>query len=172
MINTAEVLIHEKKISSAEIVKVPGLPMDLYSNFLVPGNSDISVVENPLFERLPLYDAVLVASGTATLETGFYSVPMVIVYHVNLITYWLGKMLIKVPFIGLVNIVAEKKVAEELIQNEFTVQNAVKNLKRILKPEKNEQIRHDLDIIKQKLGDPGASARAAEIISLCINKHQ
>ena len=164
MIETARQLHKEKLILRAEIVKVPGISKNFYGAYLDEDKSFISIKEKPLYELLPGFDAVIVASGTATLETGYYGVPMVIVYHVNPITYFLGRLLIKVPFIGLVNIVAEKQVAVELIQNDFTIAKAVKNMKTLLDPGNNKTIRKELEIIRQKLGEPGASGRAAEII--------
>jgi len=170
MIETARFLHREKLILQAEIVKVAGISKDYYKSYLDEDRSFISIVEKPLHEILPGFDAVMVASGTATLETGYYSVPMVIVYHVNPITYFLGRLLIKVPFIGLVNIVAEKQVAGELIQNDFTVAKAIKNMKTLLDPGYNKTIRKELEVIRQKLGEPGASGRAAEIIHQFITQ--
>jgi len=70
-----------------------------------------------------------------------------------------------VPFIGLVNIVAEKQVAPELIQNEFTVEKAAEHISVMLQPDNNYEIRKSLHVVREKLGKPGASKRAAEVIS-------
>jgi lipid-A-disaccharide synthase len=164
MIETARQLYKEKRINKAEIVKVNHLNTSYYSRQLNENDDFISVVETELYKRLPEYDAVIVASGTATLETGYYGVPMLIVYQVNQLTYWLGRMLIKVPFIGLVNIVAEKQVALELIQDDFTVEKAVEHLTTMLQPDNNLEIRQTMQVIRKKLGEPGASKRAAEVI--------
>ena len=164
MIETARHLFNENKIQKAEIVKVNHLNSGYYSSQLKENDDFISVVETDLYKCLPKYDAVIVASGTATLETGYYGVPMLIVYQVNSLTYWLGRMLIKVPFIGLVNIVAEKQVALELIQDDFTVKKAAEQLSVMLEPENNLEIRQSMQIIRKKLGEPGASKRAAEAV--------
>jgi len=165
MLETARQLYKAKKIHKAEIVKVNHLKADQYSSLLNGNDNFISLAETELYKRLPEYDAVIVASGTATLETGYYSVPMLIVYQVNPLTYWLGRMFIKVPFIGLVNIVAEKQVALELIQDDFTVARAVEQLTIMLAPDNNREIRETMQIIRKKLGEPGASKRAAEVIN-------
>lgn len=170
MIKTARQLFNDNKIHKAEIVKVNHLNASYYSNQLSENDDFISVVETELYKRLPEYDAVIVASGTATLETGYYGVPMLIVYKVNPLTYWLGRMLIKVPFIGLVNIVAEKQVALELIQDDFTVGKAVEHLATMLQPDNNLEIRQTMQIIRKKLGEPGASKRAAEVVNDYLNK--
>jgi len=169
MISAARQLFNQNKINRAEIVKVAQLPNSLYSNMLTDVDTFITIVEKPLNETLPKYDAIIVASGTATLETGYFGVPMLIVYHVNPLTYWLGKLLVKVPFIGLVNIVAEKQVAFELIQKDFTVEAAISHLNKIIEPKENLRIREELKIIRDKLGQPGASSRAAQFVNTFIN---
>ncbi|MEJ2055489.1 MAG: lipid-A-disaccharide synthase [Calditrichaceae bacterium] len=170
MIETARKLKKDGKINSVEIVKVSHLSMQSYEKFLKDDDNFITIIETDLYKRLPEYDAVLVASGTATLETGYYGVPMLIVYNVSLLTYLLGRMLIHVPFIGLVNIVAEKQVALELIQNQFTVKKAVKHLSVMLKPDNNFEIRKTLHVIREKLGAPGASKRAAGVVGKFIER--
>jgi len=84
MVETARILKREEKIKNAEIVKVRHLPAGFYENRLTQHDEFVSIAETDLHNRLPDYDAVLVASGTATLETGYYGVPMLIVYHVNM----------------------------------------------------------------------------------------
>ena len=170
MIKAARQLYQAQKIHKAEIVKVNHLKIDHYSSLLDEKDDFISIAETELYKRLPEYDAVIVASGTATLETGYYGVPMLIVYQVNPLTYWLGRMFIKVPFIGLVNIVAEKQVALELIQDDFTLARATNHLATMLEPTNNLEIRETMQIIRKKLGEPGASKRAAEVVNNYLNR--
>lgn len=172
LVETVRILLSENKIHHAEIVKVPHLAMDLYTSQLVEKDDSIRIVEEAPQNCLPRYDALLVASGTATLEAGLFNVPMAIVYHVNSITFWLAKMLITIDSIGLVNIVAEKNVAPELIQNDFTPEITARQLEILLIPEKNLEIRESLNIIKEKLGEPGASGRAAQKVLEFLNERQ
>ncbi|MCB0281995.1 MAG: lipid-A-disaccharide synthase [Calditrichaeota bacterium] len=169
MIETAVRLYHDNLVDHVEIVRVEHMPEEFYINLVAAAPKIFTIVCKPLRECLPKYDAVMVASGTATLECGYYAVPMLIVYHVNPLTYFLGKRLVKVKNIGLVNIVAEKQVAVELIQHDFTVDKAFSVMKQILDPENNLQLRTDLSIIKDKLGDPGASSRAANVVTDLLN---
>lgn len=164
MLESVRQLQQAGKIDRAEILKVPGLPIDLYQKHLQAEDTYIQIVEKPMYEALPEYTAAIVASGTATLETGYFGVPMLIVYRVNAITYQLAKMLVKLTHVGLVNIVAEKEVAKELIQQDFTLEAAVLELSRLLEPETNKHKRAELQIIQEKLGEPGAAKRAAEAI--------
>jgi lipid-A-disaccharide synthase len=172
MIETARVLYKNKIIHEAEIVKVEHLEKNLYSNLLKETDNFITIVQKPLRDCLINYDAVLVASGTATLECGYYGVPMVIVYQVNPLTYFLGKLLVKIKNIGLANIVAEKEVAKELIQDDFTVETATAEMGTLLKPENNLKVRENLMVIRKKLGKPGASERAGQIVLDLLNKKQ
>ena len=126
-----------------------------------------------MYKALPEYDVAIVASGTATLETGYFAVPMLIVYQVSTLTYWLGRMLIKIKHVGLVNIVAEKEVAKEFIQDAFNVPAAVREMERLLEPGTHKTVKQDLKIIRQKLGQPGVSQRAAKaVMDLIVNIKQ
>lgn len=172
MMETVRLLFDRNKIRQAEIIKVSHLPMTFYEAIMGPAHPGVTIVEKELKDCLPRYDAVMVASGTATLETGYFGVPMLIVYRVNPLTYHLGKMLIKVPYIGLVNIVAGKQVAAEFIQNDFTPQRAAGYMEKIIQPGENMRLRQELDIIRKQLGEPGASGRAARVIEALIQGRQ
>ena len=101
-------------------------------------------------------DALILASGSATLEAGIIGCPMVIIYKLNPLPYWLALILVNTPFYGLVNIVAGEGVAKELIQSEANAENIATEALKILKnPEYCQEIRNRLLIIRQKLGDPG-----------------
>ncbi len=164
MLKTAALLQQEKRIQKACVLKVPHLPREIYQNILDKVGTKAEVIEEPMYRFLPKLDVALVTSGTATLETAYFAVPMVIVYHVNALTYWLGRMLVKVDHIGLANIVAEEEIAPELIQNDFTPRRAAALLKEMLDPQKNKSIRGKMRVVRKKLGEPGASQRAAQII--------
>ncbi|NOX88327.1 MAG: lipid-A-disaccharide synthase [Calditrichaeota bacterium] len=170
MVQTAQILLKERKIQKARILKVRHLSKEFYRPFLEGTESAFELVERPMEEILPELDAALVASGTATLETAYFAVPMVIVYHVTPLTYWLGRLLIKVNHIGLANIVAEKEIAPELIQNDFSAQRAAELLSPMLDPAVNQRIRRQMLIVRDKLGEPGASARAARQIHRFLNE--
>lgn len=106
-----------------------------------------------------------VASGTATLELAILNVPMIVVYKVSLITYLLALLLVRTPYIGLVNIIAEKKIVPELIQYKFSPRALAQlTIKYLENNEQLMQIKQELKKIKDKLGTPGASSRAAGII--------
>ncbi len=117
-----------------------------------------------MHQALPGCDAALVASGTATLETAIHKIPMVIAYRVSPLSYRVGKIVIRVPFIGLVNLVAGEEVAPELIQDEVTPARLAQEAARLLVvgPHRENVIKA-LGRVKGLMGAPGASERTAVV---------
>lgn len=129
----------------------------------VSSDSAITFVEHGTYELMANADAAIVTSGTATLEAGWFGTPMAVVYKTSPLTFFLGRMLVDVPNIGLVNIVAGTTVVPEFIQNAMTVENLVRVVGRLLQDDLYAQrMRNELSIIKTRLGGPGASARVAD----------
>jgi lipid-A-disaccharide synthase len=107
----------------------------------------------------------LVASGTATVETALLDTPMVVVYRVSPLTYLLGRPFVRVREFAMVNLIAERTVAPELIQADFTPERvAAEALSLLGDPEKRRRMRANLGEVRRRLGGPGASARAAEAV--------
>ena len=109
--------------------------------------------------------AAWVASGTATIETALMGCPMAVVYRVRLLTYLAGRMLIRVPFLGMVNIVAGRQICPEFIQQAAKPENLMQAIGPLLVagPARNQMI-NELDRVRDILGNPGAEERAAEIL--------
>jgi lipid-A-disaccharide synthase len=124
----------------------------------------IVVVENETFNALNASDAAAVTSGTATLETGIIGTPMAIVYKTSALNYKLLRPLIDVEHFGLINLIADERVARELIQDEFTAESLGDELFRLLEPGTNRMVREKLNAAADKLGHGGASGRAALLI--------
>lgn len=122
------------------------------------------VVHGETYDALNAADAAAVTSGTATLEAGILATPMVIVYKTSAVNYALLEPLIDVPHYGLINLIAEKRLATELIQDDLTVSNLGQELLRLLSADVNEAMRAELKLAAEKLGHGGASKRAAEAI--------
>ena len=141
---------------------------------LASAHVDVKVVNSYRYNVRSVMDMALVASGTATLETGLLQCPMVILYRVAYPTWLMAKMLVKVPYAGLINIVAGDMVVPELIQDMCTAQNAADRCLRILSdPAEVKRIKYQLAGVKEKLGGPGASRRAAEsILGLCTGEEK
>jgi lipid-A-disaccharide synthase len=109
-------------------------------------------------------DLVLVTSGTATLEAAIFGVPMIIVYKVSAVNYWIAKRLINVPYIGLVNWIAGEKIISEYVQDQAHPKALTEEALRLLNdPVQREDLRTKMALVKQKLGGPGASRRVARM---------
>ncbi len=106
----------------------------------------------------------VVASGTATMEAALHRLPYMLVYKVPLLTYWMAKMLIKIRFIGMVNILAEKSVVKELIQFDFTPDKVVEEIKRLLLPVNRDNLLAEMKLASDKLGSGGAAENAARAV--------
>ena len=142
----------------------PGLQKREIEKLLQDSKVGISVVDNSIYDVISTAHLVVVASGTATLETALLSTPMVIIYKMSPISYLIGKKLVKVPYIGMANIMAGKKVVPELIQNEVTADNITTEVVHLLRDDHYYQsVCEDLTSINRELGKPGASKRAAQI---------
>jgi lipid-A-disaccharide synthase len=126
--------------------------------------TDIKLIERQTREALAACDAAVIASGTATLEAALLETPMLVVYKESAINWHTLGRLVTVSHFGLVNLVAGKEIATELMQDEFTGENVVKELLRLLEPEINREMRAQLRDVSLKLGAPGASQRAADSI--------
>lgn len=135
---------------------------DLYNNLL--RNTSVSLVKGKTYELLNQAEAALVASGTATLETALFKVPMLVAYKGNFLSYHLGKLLVKVPYISLVNLIADRELVREFIQNDLNSDNIESELRRILEPQTSMVMREAYEDIIQLLGQSGASAKAADLI--------
>ena len=155
------------------VAKAPGLPDEFYNELLQP-YSNVDSVANKTYELLSQSQAALVTSGTATLETALFAVPEIICYKGNGISYQIAKRLIKIKYIGLVNLIMDKQVVKELIQDELTEKNLVAELDLLLINEnKKQQLVKDYADLKTLLSAGGhASYNAAKSIYDFITKPQ
>jgi lipid-A-disaccharide synthase len=147
------------------VAKAPGLSDDFYDEILQP-YKNVGAVTNETYLLLAKSKAALVTSGTATLETALFAVPEIICYKGGKISYEIAKRLIKIKFIGLVNLIMDKEVVKELIQDELNEQNLVNELKELLSNvEKISTLKNDYAQLSNLLSGGGhASSNAANII--------
>ncbi|MDP2942308.1 MAG: lipid-A-disaccharide synthase [Candidatus Omnitrophota bacterium] len=151
------------------IAKPKEIKGEIYAEILKDCRLKPKIIEDYPYDCVNAADLVLVASGTATLETAILEKPMLIIYKVSLLTWLVGKMLVKIPDIGLVNIVAGARIVPEFIQFDATAEKiADEAIGLISSPEKINKVKINLRAVKEKLGGPGASRRAAEIILDCF----
>lgn len=125
-------------------------------------NTKVHLIKDRTYDILSFADFALVSSGTATLETALFSVPQIVCYKGNAISYLIAKQLVDLKYISLVNLIADKEIVKELIQNDLTKENILTQLD-ILQKNKS-AIKNGYDELKVLLGNKGASDRAASEI--------
>jgi len=122
-------------------------------------------IKNRMHELLGASDCAMVTSGTATLETALSLTPFVILYKTGWSTYLVGRQLIRIPYIGLVNVIAKRKMISEYIQHEADPRKIAAELSAILSDaDLQQEIIQNLKAIQKELGPPGASGRAAHVV--------
>jgi lipid-A-disaccharide synthase len=147
------------------VAKAPGVEESFYDTLLQP-YKNVSYVANQTYNLLNQAKAALVTSGTATLETALFAVPEVVCYKGSAISYQIAKRVIKVKYISLVNLIKDKLVVKELIQDELTMANLTAELNLLLhNEERKTQLRNDYTALKDLLSQEGdASTKAASSI--------
>jgi lipid-A-disaccharide synthase len=141
------------------------LSPDFIRTFIKQSTAPVTIIDGRVYDVLRASDAAVVTSGTATLEAGLMAVPMVIIYRFSTLSYVIARMLLDIEHIGLVNIVAGKRVVPELVQHEASSENIANAVIKILDDrEYYRQMRAQLAGIRAQLGEGGASARAASVV--------
>lgn len=148
------------------VAEAPGQESAFYQPFL-QSYQNVSSVQNTTYQLLLESDAALVTSGTATLETALLGVPEIVCYKGSNISYQIAKRLIKIKYISLVNLIMDKLIVTELIQDDLNVSNLVKELNSLLNNEQHQlQLKADYQALYEKLSKDGhASDQAAKIIT-------
>ncbi len=147
----------------AIIGKASSLSGEIYAPLLAV-NHQAQLLDNCTYEVMQHSDLLLVASGTATLESALLATPMIIVYKVDPLSYLIGRSLVTIDAIGLVNVIAGQKIVPEFIQHEFRWQKVLPEAEKLLfNQDRRQAVINNLKTIRASLGQPGASARAADL---------
>ncbi len=156
------------------LAAAPSIPKEVYQKYIADFNKtqsqknqpliDLKIVYNQTYQVLKNAHAAVVASGTATLETGLFQVPQVVCYKGSWVSYQIAIRIVNITYISLVNLIMKKEVVKELIQNDFTTNNLSRELKAILETSKRQEIASEYKKLRQQLGGGGASDRAAKAI--------
>lgn len=144
------------------IAGAPSQDYSFYKPFIKQDN--VAFISNKTYDLLSVSTAALVTSGTATLETALFKVPQVVCYKANAISYQIAKRIITLKFISLVNLIMDREVVTELIQDDLNKKRLKKELKLIL--DDDERIKFFINYydLEKKLGGKGASEKAAKLI--------
>jgi len=140
------------------------IDVDYVKSFL-RNDFPVTIVQHATYDLMKNSDCAIVTSGTATLEIGYYQTPMVIVYRTSWLSYLIGRLLVKIKNIGLVNIVAGETIVPELIQAQVRPDRIVREIRSLVENDRRrKEISQKLGIIRERLGTKGASKRVAEKI--------
>ncbi len=144
------------------IAGAPSQEFEFYKPFLK--NKNVHFISNKTYDLLSHATAALVTSGTATLETALFKVPEVVCYKGSWASYQIAKRIITLKYISLVNLIMDKEVVTELIQEQCNTKNIKAELQKILDPNYRKQLLSQYDLLEQKLGGIGASEKTAQLI--------
>ncbi|MCK5477742.1 MAG: lipid-A-disaccharide synthase [Methylococcales bacterium] len=164
MLEAAEKLTESYENIQFLLPQADSITDDLLLSYLQTTSINIKVIKHQPYDVIQCCDAIMTASGTASLEIALLKIPMVIAYKLSAITYFLGKYLVHTKYIGLPNIIAGKGIIRELIQHDVTADNLAGEVDRILKDKAyREQMLAELTLVKDKLGQGGGSKNMADL---------
>jgi lipid-A-disaccharide synthase len=146
------------------IVQAPTIDHAELEAIVSAKKANVPILPHDRGEGIAAADVALSSSGTATLECAVLGTPVVVMYRLSRMTHWLGQRLVQVPHFSLVNIIAGKEVVPELLQHDVNGERIAAEARRLLEPEYNRWVREELASVRTRLGEPGASRRAAEAI--------
>jgi lipid-A-disaccharide synthase len=173
LLEASRLLLQEMPELQFIIPLAPGLSPSILSPYLQDISLPVKIVEGWTYDVMNLSDLLITASGTATLEGAILEKPMVIIYRVSFLSYLIGRALIQVDHIGLVNLVAEEKIAPELIQKDVTPQKIAEEAVRILRdPILYQRMTRAMSGLRKRLGQPGAAKRAAQIVVSLLTENK
>lgn len=151
------------------IMRVQHLPLSMYAE-IIGGQENVTISDQSMAHVLRESKTAIVTSGTATLETALIGTPQVVVYKGNPFSYQIARRLIKVPYISLVNLIADKQLVPELIQSECTAENMVEQLNTITRPDVEIRIREGYRVLASQLTSGGGPPAAAKDIISDLGK--
>jgi len=154
----------------AFVVQAPTIDREQLERLMKQTGIEVRIVPYDGGEAVASASIALSSSGTATLEAAVLGTPVVVMYKLTPATYVIAKRLVKLPHFSLVNIVAGRGVVPELLQHHVTGPRIAQEVRRLLEPENRRRVREDLAAVKAKLGEPGASRRAAEAIMSTLKR--
>lgn len=165
MLNACELIVEKLPGCQFYLPVASTISREMLQTMLAVCTVKVTLTSEHPYDLMGLADAAVAASGTATLETSLMGTPTVILYRMATLTYWLGKLLVKIPDIGLPNIVAGRRIVPELLQAAVTPDAiATETVRLIADQAVRTQVLADLAEVKAKLGETGAVNRVAEVI--------
>lgn len=168
MVQVAKKMQHLHPGLQIAVPVAPGLEKAFISQQFEALSVPVTLLLGRAAEVVGASTIALVASGTATLEAGLMRRPMVVIYRVAWLTYFVGRAMVNLPFFSLINLLAKKQVVPELLQREVTVDRVVSELEALWQGPAREECLRGLDEVRETLGQPGASRTAAQLVASFI----
>ncbi|MFH1231217.1 MAG: lipid-A-disaccharide synthase [Planctomycetota bacterium] len=164
MQKAALIISNKRKDIKYILAAAPDITPQLVNKMIHLESVPITPFYNKNYEVISASDILITVSGTVTIEAALFRTPMVVIYKVSFLTELIFAPLIKTPYYSMVNIIAQKKIVPELMQRDASPSRIAENVISLIQDNKLSKMRDDLGEIRQKLGSPGASKRAAQII--------
>lgn len=165
MLSSCEIMKSKIKDLKVAVSLAPTIEKDYLVSFLTQKRLEVVLVEKFTYDLMRYSDFLLVKSGTSTLEAAIIGTPFVVIYKTGFLTWLVARSLVKVPYIGMVNLISGKKIVPEFVQYEAKPEKIAGEMYQFLTDkEKYQKMKDELSAVKEKLGEKGAYKRGAEIV--------
>ena len=164
MLGAAKILKQKQPELDFAIPRAATIAKEILEDSVRQAGLNIRLIEGHNYDVMSVADLAIVTSGTVTLEAAMCGLGCEILYKSSPISFWIAKRVVKIPNIGLPNIVAGRQIEPELLQDDCTPDKIASTALELLEPERFAQLQRDLQEVKEKLGEPGAVKRVAELV--------
>ena len=164
MLDAVKILKQKRPELDFAIPRAATIAKEILEDSVRQAGLNIRLIEGHNYDVMSVADLAIVTSGTVTLEAAMCGLGCEILYKSSPVSFWIAKRVVKIPNIGLPNIVAGRQIEPELLQDDCTPENISSTALELLEPERFAQLQRDLQEVKEKLGEPGAVKRVAELV--------
>ena len=164
MLAAAELLKQIRPDIDFAMPRAMTIPKEMLERPIKQAGLDIKLTEGHNYDVMSSADLAIATSGTVTLEAALCGLGCVILYKASPVSFWIAKQVVEIPYIGLPNIVAGRLIEPELLQDDCTPERIADTARKLLEPERFSQLQRDLREVREKLGEPGAVKRVAELV--------
>ena len=172
MLQAAKLILKKRPDTDFTMPRAKTIPLKMLEDMVKAAGVPVKIIEGDNYDVMFSADLALATSGTVTLEAVLCGLGSVIVYKTSPVTAFIARRVINIPNIGLPNIVAGKRILPELLQEEFTPERLQQEARALLEPERNTQMKKDLAYVSERLGEPGAVHRVAELVLRIADEKQ
>lgn len=172
MLGAAKILKQKRPELDFAIPRAATIAKGILEDSVRQAGLNIRLIEGHNYDVMSVADLAIVTSGTVTLEAAMCGLGCEILYKSSPVSFWIAKRVVKIPNIGLPNIVAGRQIEPELLQDDCTPDKIASTALELLEPERFAQLQRDLLEVKEKLGEPGAVKRVAELVLRMARQNQ